>query len=142
MAVSKFKDFGKSNICKKFIEAYKPIFDAYPELNAIPVYAWGRYYKYELAGDSFELYPDERGLSTFKGLGIGSDIQWDIIKKIDDEHNIRGGKLWVGEWGDYSPSREDVVKAFNFDARAGRCLVIFKKDNEFEVKEFGCDSPE
>jgi hypothetical protein len=142
MAVSKFKDFGKSNICKKFIEAYKPIFDAYPELNAIPVYAWGRYYKYELAGDPFEVYPDERGLSRFKGLRIGSDIQWDIIKKIDDEHNIRGGKLWVGEWGDYSPNREDVVKAFNFDARAGHCLVIFKKDNEFEVKEFGCDSPE
>lgn len=37
MAVSKFKDFGKSNICKKFIEAYKPIFDAYPESEKVKI---------------------------------------------------------------------------------------------------------
>jgi len=157
MAVSKFKDFRKENICKELIEAYKPIFEAYPELNAIPVYAWGRYYKYECAGGPFEVYPDEGGLSRFKKLKIGiakydletgeylidgPNIQWDIIKKIDNEHNVVGGKLWVGEWGDYLPNREEIVKAFNFDNRGGRCLVILKKDNRFEVKEFGCDSPE
>lgn len=138
MAVSKFNDFSKEKICKEFIKAWKPVFDAYPELNAIPVYAWGRYYKYELAGDPFEAFPDERGLSRFKHmishpqydsetgeyLVNGADLQWDILKKIDDEHNKRGGKLWVGEWGDYSPDRDDVVRAFRFDNRGGRCLVI------------------
>ena len=156
MSVSKFKNFKKSNISDELIQAYKSVFDAYPELSAIPVYAWGRYYKYELAGDPFEVYSDERGFSHFKKLIShpthdlqtgeylvnGPLIQWDIIKIIDNEHNIPGGKIWTGEWGDYLPDREEVAKAFNFDNRGGRCLVILKINNEFEVKEFSCDSPE
>ena len=143
MAISKFNNFSKEKISKKFIKAWELVFDAYPELNAIPVYAWGRYYKYELAGEPFEAYPDERGLSRFKNL-VSSQVglQLDILKKIDDEHNKPGGKLWVGEWGDYSPNRDDVARAFEFDNRGGRCLVIMKKDGEFIVEELSCDSPE
>lgn len=142
MAVSKFKDFKKKNICDEFIQAYKPVFDAYPELQSLPVYAWGRYYKYELSGEPFEAFPDERGLSRFKRMIDDASIQWDIIKKIDNEHNKQGGKLWIGEWGDYSPNRDDVAKAFDFDGRGGNCLVILKKENGFEVNQISCDSPE
>jgi hypothetical protein len=139
--IKKFKDFGKSEISEEFIKAWKPVFDAYPEVNAIPVYAWGRYYRYELAGEPFESYVDEYGISRFQQM-IDDDMQWDILKKIDKEHNVQGGNLWVGKWGDYSPSREDVAKAFNFDGRGGKCIIIYRKGDAFEVKAVDCDSPE
>ena len=103
----------------------------------------GRYYKYELAGSPFEEFVDESGLSGFKNiLPYNNEIQWDILKKIDAEHNVKGGNLLIGEWGDYSPSREDVVRAFDFDDRGGRCLVIYKSNETFEIKDIECDSPE
>lgn len=132
----------KEEICNSLIIAYKPVFDAYPYLNILPVYAWGRYYKYESAGDDFEYFADEYGYSKFYKLNLREKIQWDIISKIDEEHNKPGGKLWVGEWGDYLPIREEVVKAFNYDERGGKCLLIYRDGDNLSVKDVYCNSPE
>jgi hypothetical protein len=139
--VKRFNDFGKSKISEKFIKSWKPVFDAYPELNAVPVYAWGRYYKYELSGEPFETYIEEDGISKFRNM-IDDNLQWNIIKKIDEEHNKKGGNLWQGKWGGYSPLRDDVVKAFGFDGRGGMCIIIYRKGDDFDLKVTDCDSPE
>ncbi len=133
----------KNEICNGLIEAYKPVFDAYPDLNILPVYAWGRYYKYESAGDSFEYFPDEGGHTKFYRLNLNDidDTQWNIISKIDKEHNNPGGKLWVGEWGGYLPIREEVVIAFSYDERGGKCLLVCR-DGQLIIKDVYCGSPE
>ena len=138
---SKTKNNLKDEICESLIEAYKPVFESYPELNAIPVYAWGRYYRYELAGDPFELFPAENGFDTFYQIISREKIQWDLLSKICEEHNKPGGNLWVGKWGGYSPIREEAAIAFNFDHRGGKCLIIFKEGEEFYVKDIDCQDP-
>ena len=69
-----------------------------------------------------------------------------IKSKLEERigsHNIRGGKIWTGEWGGYLPDRGEVVKAFRFDDRGGRCLIVHKnEDKTFEVRDIRCDSPE
>jgi hypothetical protein len=128
---------------KSFIDAWQPLFDAHPNLKAVPVYAWGRYYKYECAGGAFEVYIDKYGFSKFRHMRIPSNLDWDLLKELDKLYNIPGGKIWVGEYGDYSPDREDIVKAYRFDDRAGKCLVIEKDENgNLEVICYNCDSPE
>ena len=144
-------DFGKSRISNEIIKEWIPVFESYPNLTDIPVYAWGRYYKYECAGSPFEIYSEILDISNALGLmrfkkilpATYEKIQWDIIKEIDETHNIRGGKIWTGEWGGYLPDRGEVVKAFRFDDRGGRCLIVHKnEDKTFEVRDIRCDSPE
>jgi hypothetical protein len=128
----------KKSIISGLIKAYKPVFDAYPDLKALPVYAWGRYYKYECAGDPFEQTIEE-GL---KYCEPEYDLQWDLIDKIDKKHNKTGGELYNGKWGNYSPLREDAVRIYDFDEGGGKCLIIVKEDNKFTVEDVDCDSPE
>lgn len=133
----------KQTIAQEFIDAWKSLFDLYPELKSLPVYAWGRYYKYENAGSPFQIYP-EFGLCDLKRLDLKrleiNEIDWELIKKIDSEV---GDKIGNCDIGDYSPNRYDVAKAWNWDDRAGKCLIIFKNEqNELELKCVGCDSPE
>ncbi len=124
------------------IKEAEPIFDAYPQLTKLPVFAWGRYYKYESAGYGFEVYHDGYGFSNFINvLNYSKDIQWDLLQEIDDTHNIQGGKLWIGEWDIYV-DREDAVKWYNFDDRGGMCLIVVKDSDNYRVECVSCDSPE
>jgi hypothetical protein len=135
-----------NKIAKSFIEAWKPLFDLEPELKAIPVYAWGRFYKYELRGEPFECGIDEGGFSSFIGInGMQPDykLQKDLLLSLDEKYNDEDGPIYTGKIGDYSPSRSSVVRAFDFDSRGGNCLIVVKKDDgEFEVVAVDCDSPE
>jgi hypothetical protein len=126
----------------QIIKQVEPIFDAYPQLTKLPVFAWGRYYKYECAGDGFEVYYDENGFSGFKHiLRFKKDVQWDLLGEIDETHNVKGGKLWIGEWDIYV-DREDAVKWYNFDDRGGMCLIVVKDCDNYCVECVDCDSPE
>lgn len=110
----------------------------YPELKRLPVYAWGRYYKYECAGSGFETWP-EFGLSGLQSINL-ENINWDLIKKIDNEVDEKIGNC---EIGDYFFDRNEIAKAWNWDDRAGQCLIISKNDDgNFEVICESCDSPE
>jgi len=132
-----------NDIENNFINAWKPLFDEYPDLNALPIYAWGRYYKYELAGEPFESYIDEDGFNGFKHMNIKDNLDWKLLEDIDKKYNVRGGKIWIGELGDYLPDRRDVVHTYNFDSRGGKCLVIKRNENgNLEVDCVDCDSPE
>lgn len=88
----------KNKIEADLISAWQPLFETYTELKAIAVYAWGRYYKYELAGEPFEIFVDERGLSKFKNIVTDADIDWNLLKQIDEKHNKPGSELWTGIW--------------------------------------------
>ena len=125
------------------IESWKPLFDLYPDLNALPIYAWGRYYKYESAGESFEAFVDERGISKFLEYNVKfKEFDKELLKKIDAEYNIPGGKIWNGEIGDYFINRDEAVHTFRFDSKAGRCLVIERINDELILNVYNCSSPE
>lgn len=129
----------KNKIEKEIIEAWKSLFELYPELKAVPVYAWGRYYKYECAGSSFEYYP-EFGFGNFKQLTLKYEIDWNLINKIYLEVSDKIGNC---EIGDYLPNRYEIAKEWDWDDRAGQCLIISKNDkNELELQCVSCDSPE
>lgn len=136
----------KTKIIEKLIDAWKPVFKAYPTLKLLPVYAWGRYYKYESAGNPFEYVNESDGLEGFSGLDIDTTsighIDWLLLEDIDEEHNQQGGNLWTGKWGGFSPFREDMVKHWDFDERGGMCVVIVKKDEILTVEVVSCGSPE
>jgi hypothetical protein len=125
------------------IDAWRPLFELYPTLTAIPVFSWGRYYKYELAGEPFSRFVDENGFIQF----ISDNIKYkgfdeDLLEEIDDAHNVPDGKIWTGEIGDYFVDRDVAVKTYGFDSRGGNCLVIEKIDGELQVNVYDCDSPE
>jgi hypothetical protein len=133
----------KQEIIDNLIESWKPVFDAYPNLIKLPVYSWGRYYKYECAGSPFERFVEDGGMSSFKFDSIeNDDFDWDLIEKIDGTECVPGGKIWTGDWGEFVPSRVDMVKHWKFDDRFGKCVVIIKKDDKLVVEVFDCDSPE
>jgi len=129
---------------KELIESWKPLFEAYPQLKTIPVYAWGRYYKYESSGRAFENQPDEDGLSGFiYNLRHDPKIQWDLLQEIDNKHNIPGGEIWVGKWGGYLPDRPKIVDYFGGDDDGGgQCILIHNNDGEFDIEVIDCDSRE
>lgn len=138
----------KEKLHKELIKAYKEMFNLYPNLTKLPVYAWGRRCKYENAGSAFE-YTLEDG-ARFHGLAMmcnynkdyfsKSDIK--LLKKIDKIENSDKGKLYTGEIGDFVPDRESCVKAYKFDDRYGQCLVIEKNNGKLSVNCIDCDSPE
>lgn len=134
----------KKQIEEGFIESWKPLFERYSELNALPVYAWGRFYKYECAGSPFESCVNEDGFMGFKYHKIEDIVfDWNLLEKIDKTHNQSGGEIWNGDWGDFSPSRKNIADVYDFDDRFGRCLVIEKiNNNEFKVSVHSCDSRE
>lgn len=117
----------------ELIAAWKPLFDEYPELQAIPVYAWGRYYKYECSGDPFESFVDESGLEGLISHEIDYEFNEELISKIDKKHE---------NWDSYYPDRNTVKKAYDFDERGGMCLVIEKINNKLELNAYSCGSPE
>jgi hypothetical protein len=129
----------------ELINAWRPLFELEPELKALPVYAWGRYYKYELSGDPFETFVDEDGFEQFvgvNGLQPNYKLQAELIQSFDEKYNEPGGSLWTGEMGDYSPLRSSVVSEFNFDSRGGMCLIVVRNEDEYDVIAVRCDSPE
>lgn len=139
----------KSKIESEFIKAWKPLFELYPELIKVPVYAWGRYYKYECAGSPFCTGDDVWNLESMAkdcneyNSSLFTKKELTLLEKIDNIENIEGGKLFELEIGDFSPSREDIVKAYDFDDRGGMCLIIVKNsENNFSITTADCDSPE
>lgn len=128
---------------EKLIDSWKPIFELYPTLTALPVYAWGRYYKYECSGSAFENFVDERGFRQFLKLNVKfKGFDKELLETIEEEQNSPGGKIWTGELCDYSIDRIDAVKSFRFDEAAGRCLIIEKIENKLVLNAYRCDSPE
>jgi hypothetical protein len=134
------------------INAWKPIFDKYPKLQKLPVYAWGRYYKYELGGDPFETsavalsdYKDSHGFCSFYLSDL--KIDYKLLKEIEndilgDEEENEEEISYKKITGYYPIKRAAVAKAYGFDDRGGMCLVIERKGNKLVLNAHDCDSPE
>jgi len=133
----------RNKIEYSFIEAWKPVFNNYPTLEVLPVYAWGRYYKYESAGEPFEYIIDDRGFSGFPDLDHDSLLDRDLLSKIDEEHNQPGGNIWTCKWGDFTPTRKQMVKSYGFDDRFAKAVIIVKSDDgELAVEIVDSDTNE
>jgi hypothetical protein len=130
------------------IDAYKKVFEKYPSLQFLPVYSWGRYYKYECSGDPFESFPfseySKEGELCMFFLGIevpekferSAEDHEEIFEAIDDTEIMCeiAESFWI--------QRKDAARFYHFDERAGRALVIVKENEDFTVETWECDSPE
>ena len=135
----------KQQIESEIIGAWSKLFDLYPELNCLPVYAWGRYYKYECSGEPFERYLEygEGFYGTFVyGVSVEDErIQTDLLKRIDEEYDQ--DRLEAEGIGDYIPNRKDVVYHFGGDnGRGGECILIIRTPEGLVLDTAECDSPE
>lgn len=129
----------KNQIEKFLIEDWGKIFTMFPELNKLPIYCYGRYYKYECAGDAFDSEcstPDE--LIDLYNLDK-SLFQVDLINTICDA--IRE-ELTDGNTFTYYPDRKDVQYHYGDTTRGGKCLCISRNGSELSVTVTQCDSPE
>jgi hypothetical protein len=125
----------------EIINSYKFLFEKFPELRVLPIYAWGRYYVYELAGDPFEVYY-EGNFCCFKHM-IKKRVDFKILKEIDDQIEVEKDEDLLFKIDSIiTPDRDVCVKTFGFDQRAGRALIIIKNDDKFEIECIECDSPE
>ena len=133
----------KTNWKEEIVEHYLELFDRYPTLEVLPIYSWGRYYKYESAGRPFECVAGERGFIDFMcDINNGEDLKdrmdEELLETIDEENE---------EFDGYYPNREDVVNEFGGDDdRGGMCLVIAKNKTKtgyhYSLEVADCDSPE
>ena len=139
-----------SEISKNFIEAWKPLFDKYSELESIPVYVWGRYYKYECRGEKFEYIlgedydsNDENMVSDMAyNFGLSNNYIDPIYETITKEV---GADICRGNIGDYYPDYYDLVKKYGGDSGGGTCIIIRRNSNDSDLLELvfeSCDSPE
>jgi hypothetical protein len=116
---------------RNLIRAWKRLFEMYPELMVLPVYAWGRYYKYELAGEPFESDVDDSGFPT---QGIEDQVDMTLLGEIERQHNIPGGDI----------DRDACVKHFGFDNQGGKTLVLlrYETSHTLYLEVWDSDSPE
>jgi len=126
------------------IEIFKIIFEDYPLLDKLPIFSWGRYYKYELAGDPFSLSLCNIGFSGF--LTYLSDknknkFDKEILSQIDNEYNNTDKYIDIIEEASFI-DREECVKKFNFDGQGGKMLIITIQDEKLDIDCINCDSPE
>lgn len=129
-------------ITSDIIDAWKILFELEPTLNALPVYAWGRYYMYELAGSPFESYVENFnncGFARFIDINPQYDLQVDLIKSFDWKYLRMVGN---GDIGDYQFDRHDIVKQYRFDDRGGMCLIMVKNNDGYDIIPVKCNSPE
>lgn len=147
--IKKFHQFenytmSKSELESELTKAWEPLFKAYPQVKKLPIYAWGRYYKYECAGEPFEYDLGINGgpfydLTMFKSLTNNNTIQWDLLKEISKKHQYEIGNCI---WGDYMVDRDTMSRLYHFDNRGGRLVIIENDNGILKVTTERCDSPE
>jgi hypothetical protein len=108
----------------------------------VPIYAWGRYYKYELAGDAFDMDDSNGTFCEYSYMIQSKLIDFKLLKKIDEQ--IEQDEELQKAMDDCDrPSRSNCVKEYGFDERGGRALIIVKTDNgKLKLECVECDSPE
>ena len=126
----------------KIIKSFKFVFDKFPEVQGIPIYAWGRYYKYESAGDPFDMDNITEGtFCEYRSMICDKRIDFKLLKKIDDQ--IEQDKELQEALDDCDrPSRSNCVKEYDFDERGARAIIIVKTDDVLKLECIRCDSPE
>jgi len=129
----------------KVLEFLTPFFDANPDITILPLFAWGRYYKYECAGESFESANSE----WFQSFG-SYEIEHKELKRKHLKIADNAVTAYCGEddepWGDFYEKIFIFKRSWYtsvFDDRFGMALVVVRQDDGTLVTEFlGCDSPE
>lgn len=121
---------------QEIIESWKPVFEVFPNLKAIPIYMWGRCYKYECAGEEFEW--DVEYFCDWEYNEINYSLNWELLKQIDEKRKNKD-KMFenIG-----CLNREECVNVYNFDDKYGKCLIITKENNVYDIMCVDCDSPE
>jgi len=122
---------------EKLLKSVQPIFDKFENLQALPITSWGRYYKYELAGEPFET--DDYQFADYRSMVEGKQFDWDLLSEIDNhKDDFVICSIEDIEW----PSRKECVNEYDTDTRGGTLLFVKRKGKELILETMDCDSPE
>jgi hypothetical protein len=84
------------NLLKQLINSFKPIFDQFPELISLPIFAWGRFHKYELAGHPFQRSANE-GFQDLKDFNL-EKINGKPYQKMTNHYQLKNGMIYGIIW--------------------------------------------
>jgi hypothetical protein len=126
------------------LSPFRTLFKDYSFLQVLPILSWGRYYKYELAGNPFVIDCTEHGFSRYMSMMRESEenekFDWVMLREIDKE--------WMhGKYQDICenielPSHKDCVKKYERDERGGTLLAVVRSNDTLKIELMKCDSPE
>jgi len=131
---------------QKIVETYRFIFDAFPTLKCLPIYGWGRYYKYELSGEPFEL--DDYSFEDFKSVSHHNwsklPLDWDLLAQVSQKLSSNEDPELTLKYEDLGcfERREWAFDYGDGEERGGVCAFVVKTGNELSLKLVKCDSPE
>lgn len=130
----------KSDITWKFISLWAPIFDKYPTLKVLPIYAWGRFQRYECAGEDYEQIPSEDGFNSFEYLLTNEEdeyeIDWEVMADLDRNYHKE-----IKHICDLYPKRREIVFCWELDEPGGNCFLLVRNE-QIDLVMLDCDSPE
>lgn len=114
---------------KDVIKTFEGLFETFPSLKFLPIYAWGK----KRDGKPFEMNLIEWRFSTIGELLYLTDSTKELLLRIDKEsdENVYN----------YNFNRTTVANYYGFDGRGGMCIVIFKnEEGNLKVEARDCDS--
>lgn len=117
----------RSSFEYQLLEEIKPLFDKFPNLYRLRLAHWGRFYKYELAGESYYDYFDEINYSHHGFSGIDYRVEEEQVNEIMDEiiKTLKSGDYWTV----CNITHERLIKIYDFDDRGGATLEVYKDDD-------------
>lgn len=137
----------KVNKHEPLLKQCEVVFNNYPNLKRLPICAWGSFYKYELAGESFY-----SGLIDFNFTTLSSHLYYenedffdenllDTIDESESKHDFE--KSCYYEIYKFTPTEKTLIREFGEVERGGLLLYVEKNDNGIlELKTIDCDSGE
>lgn len=122
------------------IETFKVVFEKYPTLTKLPVYSWGRFYKYECSGNAFETCITDWGGEGLWSMGrrLQNRSEFELHKTISKDVEL----FSIESIRYFCLDRDEIVELYDFDDRGGQCLVVVKDGDDFKVVCQESDSPE
>lgn len=135
------KSFNESNLSnymnkltKDIIDSWKPIFDYYPTLTAIPIYAWGRYDRsyMESSGQKIDDEVDDGMVQFIKSYSPKYNFD---IKLLDEISKGKFGDDIINrEFEKYTINRRKIVYEFGRDDIGYvTCLILEKGNSGFKL---------
>ena len=112
---------------KDVIKIFEGLFETFPSLKFLPIYAWGK----NRLGQQFN-----RNLLVCKFSDIGellylTESTKELLLEVDKVQESYG----------YDFDRATVANYYGFDGRGGMCIVIFKnEEGNLKVEARDCDS--
>lgn len=123
-------------LTKKVINSWMPVFEYYPKLKAIPIYAWGRYDKSHMESIGKEI--DDMGDNGYEYfLNCYSPKYKFDMKALHELYYGKefGDRIINRELDNYKINRRKIVNELGGDEIGDvTCLILEKNKSGFELK--------